>query len=150
MNSLTPLAVPGSLRADPVQILARTIWGEAHDETVRGKEAIASVILNRVARAKERGGWWWGEDVVSVCRKPGQFPCWDGNDGNRAKFRLATEGDQSFIMCLRIARRAVAGSLDDPTGGATHYHRLDAHPPWAWRLSPCAEIGHYLFYDTVE
>ncbi|MCA1941149.1 MAG: cell wall hydrolase [Caenispirillum bisanense] len=51
---------------------------------------------------------------------------------------------------MRIARRAVAGSLADPTAGATHYHARGIHPPWAWRLVPCAEIGRHLFYNDVE
>lgn len=36
-------------------ILARTIYGEARGESISGQEAIASVILNRVAFAKRRG-----------------------------------------------------------------------------------------------
>ena len=41
-------------------ILARTIYGEARGESISGQEAIASVILNRVAIAKSRGRYWWG------------------------------------------------------------------------------------------
>lgn len=41
-------------------ILARTIYGEARGESISGMEAVASVVLNRVAFAKRRGRFWWG------------------------------------------------------------------------------------------
>lgn len=137
--------------ADPVQVLARTIWGEARGEPVRGKEAVAAVILNRVARAATRGGrYWWGGTVTEVCLKPWQFSCWNARDPNREKLLRVTERDKSFAACLRIARRALAGQVCDPTAGAMHYHARGIHPPWAWRLVPCAEIGAHLFYNDVE
>ena len=46
-------------------ILARTIYGEARGESISGMEAVASVVLNRVAFAKRRGRFWWGK---FVCR----------------------------------------------------------------------------------
>lgn len=147
----TPPDIPPDILADPAQVLARTLWGEARGEPVRGKEAVAAVVLNRVARAQARGGrYWWGGDIVAVCLKPWQFSCWNAADPNRAKLLAVTEADAAFAACLRIARRAVAGSLTDPTAGATHYHARGIHPPWAWRLAPCAEIGGHLFYNTVE
>lgn len=135
---------------DSVQILARTLWGEARGEAVRGQEAVAAVILNRVAVARRRGGWWWGSDVAAVCRKPWQFSCWNAKDPNRAKLLAVTEADPAFAACLRIARRAMAGTIADPTGGATHYHTLDTHPAWATGRVPCAQIGNHLFYKDVE
>lgn len=45
-------------------ILARTIYGEARGESISGQEAIASVILNRVAFAKRRGRYWWGNTIA--------------------------------------------------------------------------------------
>jgi len=138
---------PGSA----VDILARTLWGEARGEPVRGKEAVAAVVLNRVARAKERNGqYWWGNSVETVCRKPWQFSCWNDTDPNAAKLRQVGPADRQFRICIRIARRAIGGSLDDPTGGATHYHRRGSLPAWARRVDPSAEIGHHLFYNDVE
>ena len=118
-------------RKREVDILARTIYGEARGETVRGKEAVASVIVNRMRRARARGGYWWGDSIEQVCLKPWQFSCWNENDPNRKKIEAVEPGHRVFDTCLRIARRAVSGSLKDPTGGATHYHTLDANPPWA-------------------
>lgn len=150
MTAISGLDLPDSLPTDAVEVLARTVYGEARGEPVRGKEAVAAVVLNRVARAAARGGYWWGHSVVSVCLKPWQFSCWNPGDPNRDKLLAVTAGDRGYAVCLRVARRAVAGALRDPTGGATHYHVLDLEPPWAWRHVPCAQIGNHLFYNTVE
>ncbi len=145
-------ALPRETDAFPetVDILARTIYGEARGEPVRGQEAVAAVVMNRVGRAMERGGWWWGSSVAEVCRRPFQFSCWNPGDPNRAAIERADERDREFRICLRIARRAVSGALADPTQGATHYHAASAHPPWAAGREPCAVIGRHKFYNDVE
>lgn len=146
-ESQTLPAPPGSA----VDILARTLWGEARGEPVRGIEAVAAIIVNRVRHAQARGGrYWWGTSIEQVCQKPWQFSCWNEGDPNRAKLLAVTERDRSFRICLRVARRAVAGVLDDPTRGATHYHTRAVLPPWARSRSPSAEIGNHLFYNDVE
>jgi len=141
-----PPAAPG----DAVDILARTLFGEARGEPVRGQEAVAAVVLNRVRRARRRGGWWWGKTVAEVCLKPSQFSCWNAADPNRAKILAATAADPAFAACLRIARRAVAGALADPTDGATHYHAVGRTPLWAVGREPSAVIGGHAFYNDVE
>ncbi len=139
------------LPSDPAtEILARTLYGEARGETVRGKEAVAAVILNRVRRSVERGGYWWGDDIAGVCLKPWQFSCWNSDDPNRAKVETVSPQNRCFQTCIRIARRAAAGALADPTGGATHYHAASANPPWARGKAPSAEIGGHLFYGDIE
>ncbi|MBU6234525.1 MAG: cell wall hydrolase [Alphaproteobacteria bacterium] len=129
-----------------VDILARTIWGEARNEGTKGMEAVASVVLNRVAVAAAHNGYWWGRDVAGVCQKPFQFSCWNTNDPNREKLLAVTDRNIHFATALRIARRAVSGVLPDSTGGATHYHTLDILPHWAEGQMPCAVIGHHKFY----
>ena len=141
---------PGGPIEAAVDTLARTLWGEARGEPVRGIEAVAAVIINRVRAAERRGGFWWGDSVVAVCRKPFQFSCWNTNDPNRAKLLAVTAADPVFATCLRVARRAVAGLLDDPTVGATHYHATGLHPDWAAGHGPSAEIGRHVFYNTTE
>lgn len=139
-------AAPGSA----ADILARTLWGEARGESVRGKEAVAAVVLNRVRRAQARGSYWWGASVIEVCRRPWQFSCWNPSDPNAAKCAAVTVDDRNFRTCLRIARRAIAGVIDDPTAGATHYHAKGVLPPWARGKVPSADIGNHLFYSDVE
>jgi len=135
---------------EQADILARTLYGEARGETVRGKEAVAAVILNRVGRAREKRGYWWGNSIETVCRKPWQFSCWNAADPNREKVMGVAPSNKVFASCLRIARRAINGGLEDPTRGATHYHAKSANPAWARGRPPSAEIGNHLFYNNVE
>ena len=137
-------------RSADIDVLARTIYGEARGELVRGKEAVAAVVMNRVRRARARGGYWWGNSVRRVCIKPWQFSCWNESDSNRKKILDVQAGNRVFDTCLRIARRAVAGTLEDPTDGATHYHAKTARPPWSYKRTPSAEIGGHRFYNNVE
>lgn len=134
-----------------IDVLARTIYGEARGELVRGQEAVAAVVINRVRRARERGGrYWWGSTISEVCLKAWQFSCWNENDPNREKIETVTADNRTFRACLRVARRAVNGTLKDPTNGATHYHASTVQPAWSRRRAPCAEIGRHQFYSDVE
>ncbi|MCP5367672.1 MAG: cell wall hydrolase [Hyphomicrobiales bacterium] len=132
-----------------VDVLARTIYGEARGEPVRGMEAVAAVIMNRVRLAEAWDGYWWGRTVQEVCLKPWQFSCWNPGDPNRAKIQAADRDDPAFAACLRIACRALAGVLADPTHGATHYHAKGLEPAWARTRPHCAEIGNHRFYNNV-
>lgn len=133
-----------------VDALARTLYGEARGEPVRGKEAVAAVIVNRVRRAQARSGYWWGNTIEEVCLRPWQFSCWNPGDPNLAKILAVEPGNRVFDCCIRIARRAAGGFLADPTDGATHYHARNTTPPWARDREPSAVIGSHLFYNSVE
>jgi len=129
-----------------VDVLARTIWGEARNEGTRGMEAVACVVQNRIEIARRRGGYWWGNDVIQVCQKPFQFSCWNANDPNRPKLIAVTDRNIHFATCLRIARRVVYGCIADITGGATHYHTLTVAPYWSEGKDPTVIIGHHIFF----
>ena len=58
----------------------------------------------------------------------------------------AADADARFAACRRIAARALAGTLVDPTGGATHWHATEALPAWATGQVPLAEVGGLVFY----
>lgn len=130
-------------------VLARTLWGEARGESTRGMEAVAWVVLNRVAFSEGRAGYWWGNTIVQVCQKSHQFSCWNRSDANFRKILAVDEKDVHFATALRIARRAVLGLLkDDPTHGATHYHAIGLSPHWAKGQEATAVIGKHVFYRT--
>ncbi|MBL6934012.1 MAG: cell wall hydrolase [Alphaproteobacteria bacterium] len=139
---------------DAVDVLARTIYGEARGEGLRGMEAVACVVMNRVRHAQNRRAigarHWWGDHVAAVCRKPFQFSCWNTNDPNRDKLFSVSAEDALFAICRRVARRAVASVLDDVTRGATHYHAKGVFPLWARGRAPSADIGNHLFYNQVR
>jgi N-acetylmuramoyl-L-alanine amidase len=130
-------------------VLALTLWGEADGRPVRAMEAVASVVMNRVRLAAAPGGpTHLGQGVVAVCRAPFQFACWHpGHPRRRAITELPA--DAELGACRRVAARALAGVLPDPTGGATHYHAMEALPRWALGQMPLAELGGLVFYRLL-
>ncbi len=71
-------------RERDIDVLARTIWGEARGEGIAGQIAVGWCIRNRVEMDLHNDGRpdWWGEGYEGVCRAPWQFSCWNKNDPN--------------------------------------------------------------------
>ena len=136
------------LKEMEIDVLARTLWGEARSEGSKGMEAVAYVVLNRVKIAKANGNrHWWGHDIITVCQKPYQFSCWNPGDPNRPKMMAVDKNDIHFATCLRVAQRAVYGQLnDDMTHGADHYHAKNVAPVWTKGREAVATIGNHIFY----
>lgn len=137
---------PAALGAmDDVEILARTLWGEERSGSDAGLEAVAAVVMNRLAAPGHR----FGHTVKDVCLEPKQFSCWNEGDPNRAKILALQDDDPVLARCRAIARRAVAGTVQDATNGALHYHAQSAKPVWAVGKQASAQIGGHLFYNNV-
>jgi N-acetylmuramoyl-L-alanine amidase len=128
--------------SDPVDTVARTIWGEARGQGVPGMTAVAAVIGNRAANPR-----WWGADLVSVCLKPWQFSCRNADDPNLPKLLAVDASDPQFAEALVIAGDLVAGTLVDPTGGADSYYDMSIPPPnWAATATCTVDIAGMRFY----
>ena len=133
-----------------IDVLARTIYGEARGESISGMEAVASVVLNRLYFSNRHRGYWWGDSIIEICKKPWQFSCWNKNDINYQIISNVEDYDIVFCICKRIAARAVAGLIEDKTCNATHYHTLNSCPKWSIGKIPCATIGGHVFYNDIE
>lgn len=124
-----------------IDLTARTLWGEARGEGIRGMQAVANVITNRV-----NAGKWYGRTYEEVVLKPYQFSCWNENDPNFSKLKSVNDNDVNFYNAKGLARLAYDGDLLDITGGATHYHRAGSTPYWAGSMQKTAVIGNHVFY----
>ena len=125
-----------------IDILARTIYGEARGEKTIGKKAVACV--NRYKAKK----WFSGKTIAETCQKPWQFSCWNKNDPNRQKIMNATAVELG--ECLTIAEDFVNGKEKDFLCGACHYHTINVKPSWAEGKKADFMIGNHLFYIGVE
>lgn len=125
---------------DQADYMARTIYGEARGEGVKGMQAVANVIMNRVAR-----GGWYGASIKDVVLKPYQFSCWNSNDPNRA---IITNASAAQLRQAReIAEKVISGELPDITGGATHYYAKSISAPyWTKSMKRVATVGSHYFY----
>lgn len=129
------------MHPDCLDILARTIWGEARGTGIAGMQHVASVILNRASHPR-----WWGSDVLTVCLKPYQFSCWNEGDPNCPKVHAVTADDRQFAQALVIAAQALSGTLIDQTGGADSYYALNSRAPhWSYDAHHTMSDGYHTF-----
>lgn len=136
-----------------LDILARTLYGEARGEPTGGQVAVAWVIRNRASRARFAGDLVGDIGAVErVCLAPWQFSCWNKGDPNRALLMAADI--PGYSAQLAIAGGVLEGTIPDPTGGADHYY-TEAAPSWAgvWPPSwaeamPKRTIGAHVFLDS--
>jgi spore germination cell wall hydrolase CwlJ-like protein len=131
--------------SDPktVDVLARTLWGEARGEGERGMQAVANVIMNRADNPR-----WWGRTVIQVCHRPWQFSAWNKNDPNRRLLLAVTDRDLQFRLALDLATRAVNRQLPDLTLNSDHFHAtwMTRPPTWARGRTPTVTIGRHVFF----
>jgi N-acetylmuramoyl-L-alanine amidase len=134
------------LSEQEIDIVARTIWGEARGEGMAGMVAVGHVIRNRV----ESGVTWWGTSPAAVCLKKAQFSCWLKSDPNHPFLSGAKDiPAEQFARCAAAAKQAFADSVD-PTGGATHYYAMSiSAPAWTAKATFTAQIGSHRFYKDV-
>ena len=135
-----PLAASSSDRAS-VERLALTLLTVAADQEVRTLEGLAAALVN---------GSQYGHrslDHALMEAPPAPF---------LAEALVPSPGaapsdiGQKLQLGRRIARRALRGSLNDPTLGASAFHRIDANPAWSRSLLPIAIIGSFLFYALPD
>lgn len=133
-----------------LDILARTLYGEAESGDESDARAIACVVMNRTVYPN------WPASPAEVCLQPWQFSCWNQNDPNRARILQVTVGDAWFRVCRDIAADAIEGRLRDETNGATHYYAswMKQPPKWARGHKPVHQTpwGRYnhLFFNDID
>jgi spore germination cell wall hydrolase CwlJ-like protein len=133
-----------------LDILARTILGEARGEPEAGQIAVAHVARNRARASKRKPALYGDGTIASACLQPFQFSCWNKNDPNRARIEKASLDDPALQAALLAALSVVLGKKADPTFGSTHYHRRDLAPKWAANKLAAAIIGAHAFYNDIE
>jgi spore germination cell wall hydrolase CwlJ-like protein len=133
-----------------VDIMARTIYGEARGEYFRADGGISSlvcvgnVICNRAKSPKR-----YGDGMIKVCQKPFQFSCWNPRDPNYVIItRIKRHEDKIFNLCYEVSRNILQGRWPDLTEGANHYHAawMKVYPAWALGHKPTKRMGQHLFY----
>jgi N-acetylmuramoyl-L-alanine amidase len=133
-----------------LDVMARTVWGEARGEGVIGMQGIAHTIINRVITAQKKKQYWWGNTIIEVCQKPFQFSCWNKDDPNYQQLIAIRESDPIFMLAKQTSSRVILGFVPDVTNGADHYHARNILPHWARGQIPVARIGRHIFYKLVK
>jgi hypothetical protein len=131
-----------------LDILARTLYGEAEADNLEDACAIASVIMNRAKFPN------WPNNVEGVCLQPWQFSCWNPHDPGRE--RILDARGPWFEQCKAIASSAINGELEDPTHTSTHYYATYVKKPkWAVGKQAVYTVPHrngnsHLFFNNID
>jgi spore germination cell wall hydrolase CwlJ-like protein len=142
---------------EDLDVMARTVYGEARGEIPSGQIAVAWVVRNRADRASAyhlahgKPHPLFGDGTIRMaCKWPSQFSCWNQSDPMRPKLLAAKTA--TLAACLQAAYGVLSREFADPTGGALHYYAasMPEPPKWAAGLTPCAVIGAHRFFNDVS
>lgn len=143
---------------DDEQAMTLTIFGEARGEQIEGKLAVASVILNRLAKPQR-----YAPTVKDVCLQPKQFSCWNGGDANYEAIlamaqRLLSHllgadlDGKSLAECQYLSHGILQAILKPRVYEATHYLTRDlyysTHRP-NWATGNPVFIGNHVFLSAA-
>ncbi len=127
-------------KARALQCLTSAIYYEAASETIGGQQAVAQVVLNRVAHPSYPnsicGVVYQGSERRTGCQF--SFTCDGSLDRRPSTIAWARARD--------VAQNALSGDVYRPVGLATHYHTIWISPYWAPSLDPVGTIGAHRFY----
>lgn len=124
---------------EPITCLARSIYWEAKGVPGRDMEAVANVVMNRLAHAG------FPNSICEVVTEgseqpPCQFSWWcDGRPDEIVE-------PAAYEIAKEVARQAINLELADHTGGALYFHHRTMSPDWASVYRRTAETEQFLFY----
>jgi hypothetical protein len=121
--------------------LANTIYWEARSEPVKGQEAVAQVVMNRVFSG------FYPHDVCSVVYQ-------NASHHLACQFTFACDGKRKVInergawaRANRIAKETLDGRIYVPAvAKSTHYHAIYVHPNWVHEMRKMVRYGIHNFY----
>jgi spore germination cell wall hydrolase CwlJ-like protein len=131
---------------DEVDVLTRTVYGEARGESVDGQAAVAWVIQNRAAKGRA----YMGTTIKEVCLRPHQFSCWDSNDPNRRTLLTLDTNSPLYRNIREVVEQVLNGTRADNTHGSLHYHASRIKPKWTNGKTPVVTIGNHSFYNNID
>ncbi len=130
--------LPLILSEEEKDAVTRTIWGEARNQSMDGKIAVAEVILQRVRQSRR--------SPKKVVQARYQFSCWNRRDPNRRKMLKLSKKNTGYKEARDALEIALKGTKTI-TKGATHYHTKSVKPRWARGQKPVVTIGRHHFYS---
>ncbi len=134
--------LPASRAPRRKSVIADAVYFEARGEPLRGQEAVAQVVMNRVFSGR------YPNDVCGVVYQ-------NANRHLACQFTFACEGkDLSRIdepdmweQAKRIAKDTLDGKIWlSEVGHATHYHAYWVHPSWVHEMAKLYKLGVHTFY----
>ena len=126
-------------------LLIRTIIGESAHEPMQGQLGVAYTILNRLNSGR------YGSSLEDVIFAKSQFEPWATRRVELLKIPQTSDVYQAASIA---ADAALGGSMEDPTGGATHFYAprvmegRGGEPFWAQNMranGTARQLGNQIF-----
>lgn len=139
MDRFAVISASSPQYASAQRCLTQAIYYEAANEPLKGKRAVAQVVLNRLrhpAYPNSVCGVVYEGVNDPVCQF--SFTC----DGSLLRQPMARQWNES----RKVAAEALAGTVEPSVGSATHYHADYVLPRWAYTLAKIEKIGVHVFY----
>jgi hypothetical protein len=135
------LGLQGKPRAKAEKCLADAIYFESRGEPLRGQEAVAQVVMNRVFSG------YYPDNVCGVVYQ-------NSNRHLACQFTFACDGKPDrvnepdmWVQAKRIAKNTLDGKIWlAEVGHATHYHAYWVHPSWVHEMKKMYKLGVHTFY----
>lgn len=124
---------------DPITCLARTLYWESKGASAHDMQAVASVVVNRLAHEGFPNSIC---DVVTQGTEhfPCQFSWWcDGRSDDVVE-------PEAYETAREVARQAINLKLVDRTDDALYFHHRTVAPDWSKVYQLTAETTEFLFY----
>ena len=139
-HPLAPGAAVDPAREDAMRCLTLAVAHEAGNQPRAGQEAVAEVVLNRLAHPA------FPKSVCGVV--------WQGwRRGSGCQFTFVCDGaldrrldDRTIRAARMVAQAALGGTGPVRVAGALNYHATYVQPGWANTLDPVGRIGAHIFY----
>ena len=143
-------------RVKQLRCIAQTVYGESRGQSKLAQEAVATVILNRVASPKFPNT---ACKVVKQYRvrngkRVYQFSMWHPNDPSLAKTQAAFNTDKGYsaavLSAIHASMKAMARQPKDKVLPKTilNYHTIHIKTAWSDKMDVYGVIDdHKFFYD---
>lgn len=122
-----------------IELLALMVAGEADNQPLEGKVAVAMTVMARLDRQRS----YYGLTVRDIILRPYQYSTFNANHWRRFTQRIPAY--------IQLAELAIKCLLISPAQGATHYCRFDLKPMPTWTQKQYStllgRIGQHNFYQ---
>ncbi len=136
------LGLTGKTRAKAEKCLADAVYFEARGEPLRGQEAVAQVVMNRVF-----SGYYPSNVCGVVYQNASHYLACQFTFACEHRNLNRIDEPAMWAQAKRIAKDTLDGKiwLAD-IGHATHYHAYWVHPSWVHEMTKLYKLGAHTFY----
>jgi spore germination cell wall hydrolase CwlJ-like protein len=136
------LGLEGKPRARAEKCLADAVYFEARGEPLRGQQAVAQVVMNRVF-----SGYYPNNVCGVVYQNAGRYLACQFTFACEHKNLDRIDEPDMWVQAKSIAKDTLDGKIWLPDiGHATHYHAYWVRPSWVHEMTKLYRLGVHTFY----